>query len=72
MPVQKPKQCGMEGCVMSEEALAIGATLTISGIGLNVASPFLNPILNQNLGLWGAFLIVIGLIVIGVRLRSML
>jgi len=56
---------------MSEEALAIGGSFLIFGFVLNVASPQLSPLINANLGLWGAFFAIIGLIVIGIRLNSM-
>lgn len=56
---------------MAEEALAIGAGLLLVGFVLNVASPQVSPVLNANLGLWGAFFVVIGLIVIAMRLKSM-
>jgi hypothetical protein len=56
---------------MAEEALAIGGGFLIFGFTLNVASPQLSPHLNANLGLWGVFFIIIGLIVIAIRLKSM-
>jgi hypothetical protein len=56
---------------MAEEALAIGGGFLIFGFALNVASPQLSPILNVNLGLWGAFFVMIGLIVLAIRLKSM-
>jgi hypothetical protein len=56
---------------MAEEALAIGGGFLIFGFGLNLASPHISPHLNANLGLWGVFFIVIGLIVIAIRLKSM-
>jgi hypothetical protein len=56
---------------MAEEALAIGGGFLIFGFALNVASPQLSPLLNANLGLWGAFFAIIGLIVIAIRLKSM-
>lgn len=56
---------------MSEEALAIGGGFVVFGFVLNIASPQLSPHLNANLGLWGAFFAIIGLIIIAIRLKSM-
>jgi len=56
---------------MAEEALAIGGGFLIFGFALNVANPQLSSHLNANLGLWGVFFILIGLIVIAIRLKSM-
>lgn len=56
---------------MAEEALAIGVGLLLIGFVLNVASPHVSPFLNANLGLWGGFFAIIGLIVIAIRLKSM-
>lgn len=56
---------------MSEEALAVGGGFIIFGFALNVASPYISPHLNANLGLWGVFFVVIGIIIIAIRLKSM-
>jgi hypothetical protein len=57
---------------MSNEPLVIGVALLIVGFVLNVASPHLSPSLNANLGLWGGFFAIIGLIIIAIRLRAMM
>lgn len=56
---------------MGEEALTIGGGFLTFGFVLNIASPQLSPHLNANLGLWGAFFAIIGLIIIAIRLKSM-
>lgn len=57
---------------MSDEPLIIGVALLIVGFVLNVASPYASPSLGANVGLWGGFFVIIGLIIIGFRLRAMM
>lgn len=57
---------------MAEEALAIGVGLMIVGFTLNVASPHVSALLEANVGLWGGFFALIGLVIIAIRLRAMM
>ena len=56
---------------MSEDALVVGGGFLIFGFLLNIASPHISPYLNANLGIWGGFFALIGIVVIAIRLRSM-
>lgn len=56
---------------MADDGLAIAVILLMIGFVLNVASPHLSPYLDANLGLWGAFFALIGLITFAIRLRAM-
>lgn len=56
---------------MSEEPLAVGGSFVIVGFILSVAHPYISPSIKANIGLWGVFFILIGLLIIVIRLRSM-
>lgn len=56
---------------MSEDALAVGGVFLILGFILNIASPQFFVHLNVNLGIWGIFFVLVGIVVIAIRLRSM-
>jgi len=58
--------------MMSNEPLVIRVVLPIVGFVLNVASPHLSSSLNVNIGPWGGFFAIIGLIIIGICLQAML
>lgn len=45
---------------MTNEGYVVGMTMTLLGVGLNILAPVLNPVLNQNLGLWGVLLLLLG------------
>ena len=53
---------------MSAEGLGMGAILTFTGIGMNIIS---SSVSSLNVGLWGWFLILLGVIVLLGSLRSM-
>jgi len=57
---------------MSEEPLAIGAGLLISGIVLNLAHPTVVELTGISISGWGWLLILVGVTVIGVRLLAMM
>lgn len=57
---------------MSDDPLVIGVALLFVGFVLNVSSPHLSPSVNANLGLWGGFFALLGLIIIGIRLMDIL
>ena len=56
---------------MSEEPLAIGAGLLLSGIVLNMAHPTVVELTDISISGWGWLLILVGVTVIGVRLLAM-
>ena len=56
---------------MSEEPLAIGAGLLISGILLNMVHPSVVELTGISISGWGWLLILVGVTVIGARLSAM-
>ena len=56
---------------MSDQAISIGGVFVVLGFGLNVLNPQMSSYIGVNLGAWGIFFVIVGLVVIGNRLRSM-